>query len=390
MTLQNNRNAPPPDDEPNYGLPEDRYAPIDTKPIVPGVLPATGTVPYLSGTIPQQFQLAPDLINTDYANGRVPSVRLMPVQGGATVNAATSSVTKPIADTANAAQTTANSASKTAATANTTATTANTTANNALPTPQNLSYRPLSNPLTSVDDGGGFAEIDVAAFSLRVRSKTQTTDVSYNSGTITGLSNSTLYFVYLTDATFAGGTVTYNATTTKENTLSNSGNIFVGSILTAASGGSETIGNNDGGVGGQTGNQLIIWPSANSSTYPGSSGAWTNPSFSYDANPTTAATAALNARSLVLSGFASAIPPGAQSVQAVFDYVVASGGDFLVSYSTNGGSSFTSLFTANSTTRVVSYQSLPLNINPGAVQIANVVGPGVLCSLYGMYLLFTF
>jgi hypothetical protein len=119
----------PPDDEENYGLPADKWQPIDTPPIVPGVPPAMPgvTVPnnrYLSGSIPQQFQFTGDLANTQYGSS-VPSVRLMPVQGGATVNAATSSVTKPIADTANAAQTTANSASKTASSAQTSANTAN-------------------------------------------------------------------------------------------------------------------------------------------------------------------------------------------------------------------------------------------------------------------------
>lgn len=89
-------NQPPPDNEPNYGLPEESWAPIQNQPIVPGVLPATGTIPYLSGSIPQQFQLAPDLLNTDYSNGRVPSVRLMPIQANASANAASASVTQKI------------------------------------------------------------------------------------------------------------------------------------------------------------------------------------------------------------------------------------------------------------------------------------------------------
>jgi hypothetical protein len=359
-------------------------------PVMPGgLMPGNNAMdPYSRGPLPSSASTNVDQLR-NWESPSVPATRVSPLpalanqQANAAASSGVANQIAPVLDTATQAQSTAN-------TANNTAQAANTTANNALPTPQNLSYTLNSNPLTSIDDGGGNAEIDVAAFTLTVRSKQQTTNVSYNSGTIAGVANSTLYYVYVTDPTLAGGTVSYNAVTTKAASMENSGNIFVGSIVTAASGGSTAIGINNGGVGNQSGSTLVIWPSANSSTYSGSSGAWSNPTFAYDADPTTAATAALNARSLVLSGFASAIPPGAQSVEIVSDYIVAASADFAVTYSTNGGSSFASLFTANNTSRTVQYSPLPsLNVNPGAIQVANVVGVGS-CSLYGQYLLFTF
>src|SRR5688572_31920387 len=47
-------------------------------------------------------------------------------------------------------------------------------------------------PLTSTDSGGGFAEVQIAAHNVRSSSET----VAYGSGTISGLLNATLYYVY--------------------------------------------------------------------------------------------------------------------------------------------------------------------------------------------------
>lgn len=74
----------------NYGLPEN-FVPVDAPPIIPVNIGANQN-PYLSGSIPSNLNLQPDLIATDVRGGRVPSVRLMPVQGNPAVNAQTQSI----------------------------------------------------------------------------------------------------------------------------------------------------------------------------------------------------------------------------------------------------------------------------------------------------------
>lgn len=74
----------------NYGLPEN-FVPVDAPPIIPVNIGANQN-PYLSGSIPSNLNLQPDLIATDVRGGRVPTVRLMPVQGNPAVNAQTQSI----------------------------------------------------------------------------------------------------------------------------------------------------------------------------------------------------------------------------------------------------------------------------------------------------------
>lgn len=122
-------------------------------------------------------------------------------------------------------------------------------ANRKAATAATLSYRPLSNPLTATD-AGVTATVTIANFTMRVAG---IGDLSVTGGSIPTLAFSTLYFIYYDDPDFAGGTVTFNATTVKENVLNNAGRFFTGSILTPADGAADTIGNNDGGVGAQFG-----------------------------------------------------------------------------------------------------------------------------------------
>lgn len=68
-----------------------------------------------------------------------------------------------------------------------------------------------------------------------------------NSGSVTALSYSTLYWIYFTDPTLSGGAVTYLASTSKPDTLNSTGNLFVGSVQTPAAFGANTTGNGDGG-----------------------------------------------------------------------------------------------------------------------------------------------
>jgi hypothetical protein len=65
--------------------------------------------------------------------------------------------------------------------------------------------------------------------------------VSYGSGSISGLTPLTSYFVYASDPTYAGGAVTYTATTNQQTVTSNRGYYYVGSIETANSTPSGTV-----------------------------------------------------------------------------------------------------------------------------------------------------
>lgn len=118
------------------------------------------------------------------------------------------------------------------------------------------SARPLSNPLTATD-AGSTATVNIASFAMRVAGLD---NISLNSGSITGLDFSTLYYIYHADPTYEGGAVTYLSSTTKEDSLADLGYFFDGSIMTPANGAPDTIGNNDGGSGAQNGSVLVLTP----------------------------------------------------------------------------------------------------------------------------------
>lgn len=99
-----------------------------------------------------------------------------------------------------------------------------------------ISSQDTATPL-SASDGGGTATISVAAHAL----DTATGAINYNSGSVTGLSFSTLYYVYALDAAYAGGAVTYLATTDSSDIVGNTGYYYVGSITTGVVGTSGNI-----------------------------------------------------------------------------------------------------------------------------------------------------
>ena len=101
-------------------------------------------------------------------------------------------------------------------------------------------------PVTATDSGGGLAAIAIASHSVQFGFGA----VAYNSGSINGLLNSTLYYVYADDPTYAGGAVTYLSTTNANNITANSGRYYVGKITTPAGGGGGTSGGWGGGGGG--------------------------------------------------------------------------------------------------------------------------------------------
>lgn len=100
-------------------------------------------------------------------------------------------------------------------------------------------------PLTAVDAGSN-ATIGVAAHSVQYGFGT----VAYNAGSITGLSYSTLYYVYADDPTYAGGAATYLATTNALTVTSANGRYYLGAITTPAAAGPPSGGGWGGGGGG--------------------------------------------------------------------------------------------------------------------------------------------
>lgn len=98
-----------------------------------------------------------------------------------------------------------------------------------------------ANPLTA-SDGGATATISVASSTVRFGFGPH----SFNSGSITGLSFSTLYYVYAEDETYTGGAVTYSAVTLFEDVIG-LGRHYMGQITTPADGGGDTGGSGGGG-----------------------------------------------------------------------------------------------------------------------------------------------
>lgn len=232
-------------------------------------------------------------------------------------------------------------------------------------------YRPLSNALTATDAGSN-ATINIASFTMRFSDA----DVSVNSGSISGLSYSTLYYVYYTDPNFAGGAVTFASTTTKETALS-SNRLYIGSILTPASGAANTIGNNDGGTGAQIGAFGITRPSV-------VSGNGITPTAAFDQNFSTAGTCGDSSVSMtpeteVWSGFVNSIYATAQisvtlKINSSVTKINGTGANTTgkLEYSLDGGSTWTTVYSVTGTTvRAVTTDaiSLPVTQNLTLVQV---------------------
>lgn len=99
-------------------------------------------------------------------------------------------------------------------------------------------------PLTATDAGSD-ATVSIASHNLVYDSTT----LAYNSGSVTGLSFSTKYYVYATDASKTGGAVTYVASTTLTDVTAAKDRYFVGVVTTPADGGGDTSGTPGGGGG---------------------------------------------------------------------------------------------------------------------------------------------
>lgn len=132
-----------------------------------------------------------------------------------------------------------------------------------------VSYKLTSNPLTAID-AGATATINIAAHTNRIGG----TDVSNSSGSIASLSFDTLYYIYYDDEKLAGGSVSYQATTTKTTALQGENRFFIGSIRTPLDGGADTAGNGDGGSA-LLGSNQVISPALGTQVNSGGSDAYT-------------------------------------------------------------------------------------------------------------------
>jgi len=90
--------------------------------------------------------------------------------------------------------------------------------------------------ILTATSGGANSTIAVAAHSV----KFDFGSVAYNSGSIAGLTPETTYYVYADDPTFAGGAVSYLATTNPDNLIAQ-GRYYLGFIETPFSGDTRSI-----------------------------------------------------------------------------------------------------------------------------------------------------
>ncbi|WP_444907881.1 hypothetical protein ACJJIR_07625 [Microbulbifer sp. SSSA008] len=95
---------------------------------------------------------------------------------------------------------------------------------------------PTSSNIISASDDGSSAKITIASHTVQYGGYT----VTYNSGSITGLSFSTKYYIYVDDPHYTGGGVTYYTTTQIWKLSAGIGRRTVGTITTPSDGGGTT------------------------------------------------------------------------------------------------------------------------------------------------------
>jgi hypothetical protein len=181
------------------------------------------------------------------------------------------------------------------------------------------------------------------------------------------------------------------ATTTKETALAGAGRFFVGSIVTPAAGASDTLGNNDGGVGAQQGGAAVAYGTASQ----GTSGSGANPfsplGSTADGNTSSKGTCTQNSSGaatritiLTISGFQN--PASGRTLASLILKIRsavptnnATGGnaEIRLEYSLNGGSTWTTIFdiitTGNTRGDTVDAVALSLTQNIPSVQVREIV-----------------
>lgn len=248
-------------------------------------------------------------------------------------------------------------------------------------TAANMSYRPLSNPLTA-SDTGSYPQVQIAAFTMRVAGLP---DIAVNSGSVNGSNGNygQVGYIYYDDGTFAGGTVAFQMTFTREVALQGAGRFFVGSIRLPASGASATIGNNDGGSDLQS-RTLRIYPATYSAT------SWNNPANGIDLDDSTYSDATSSTSNLVYlaSGFMLFTAWFSTINLRVISQVTAiSSCTVLVEYSLNGGTTWQTLrsITGVDANPVLTTQALLTAQDTSKVQVRMTLPGGVTNSNVSAY-----
>lgn len=116
-------------------------------------------------------------------------------------------------------------------------------------------YTPTTQPLTASTGGApNAAKIHIAAFVVQYPFG----QVNYSSGLISGLLDSTLYYVYCDDPAYKGGAQTYLASTSNPDVTANPNRLYLGKVTTPAFGGGDTGGSGGGGGACFSGNTRIV------------------------------------------------------------------------------------------------------------------------------------
>ncbi len=208
-------------------------------------------------------------------------------------------------------------------------------------------------------------------------------DISINSGSVTALSYSTLYFLYYDDPTLAGGAVSYAVSTSKTTALQGSGRFYIGSITTPLATAPNSSGNGDGGVGAQYGSTPIFL--GGSSVVSGISGAPTtgNTGNIIDGDLTTfcqfktvnTGSSQAQGATYTITGFSpTGLPYSSLTLNArsAVPTNPASGISVSCQYSLDGGSTFTTIWSISAgTTRALTTDtvSLPVSQNLGLLVV---------------------
>ena len=206
-------------------------------------------------------------------------------------------------------------------------------------------YRPLSNPLSATG-----TTITISAFTMRT---TQMGDLSISSGSVGSLTAGTTYFVYYDDPALLGGAVTFQVSTTRGDALDAVGRFFVGSIvIPTASSGNTNVGFNDGGFGAaQLANTVIYTDAVTASSVGSVTGVGNEKDGSFADAVVFIAQSGTALSSIRFENYTLPYPLGLpNSLVLNVNYgAVKSGGvgvvGWLIQYSINGGSSFTTIDT---------------------------------------------
>lgn len=249
--------------------------------------------------------------------------------------------------------------------------------------PANASYRPTSNPLTALDNGGT-PRVNVAAFAMRIFG---VADKNITAGLVDATSGDfgKTAFVYYDDPGFRGGPVTFNITFTREVARNQVGRFFVGSVPLPVAGGAATVGNNDGGGGAEYTRDGRIYPA--NFTAAG----WTNPANGIDPDEASYGTAATSGADLTFEAYGFPQFNWFVSKKALVvksEITAISGSTALLEYSLDGGASWTVLRSVSAADSAPVKSTVELNVGqktedvrvrlrlPGAAVSANASNYG--------------